>query len=170
MSLSLSLSLNLSHSLHSTEEVFRPYSNSYLFILKIAKYFRKQPFDLSSRPEKPELFATSRNFFYEGVLSALMDELGFDTLASPTNSPVIGPERSSQSFFVFSTEFGMIFKMGQMGPGIGQNWSLVVLCSQAPILSDPDPWLCDYLFRSPFWSYLLAVLRPALVAFFSCLG
>jgi hypothetical protein len=44
----------------------------------------------------------------EGDLSALMDELGFDTLASPTNSPVIDPETSSQLFFVSSTEFGMI--------------------------------------------------------------
>ena len=31
---------------------------------------------------------------------------------SHTNSPVIGPESSSSSFFVFSTEFGMIFKLG----------------------------------------------------------
>ena len=48
----------------------------------------------------PELF--------EGDLSALMDELGFDTLASPTHSPVIDPETSSQLFFVSSMEFGMI--------------------------------------------------------------
>jgi hypothetical protein len=89
---------------------------------------------ISSRPEKPELFPTKWNIFYEGVLSALMDGLGFDTLASPTDSPVIGPESSSESFFVFSTEFGMILKMGQMrpgsgngtrDPGIGQNGRLV---------------------------------------------
>ena len=60
-------------------------------------------------------FRDKSELFYEGVLSALMDELGFDTLASPTNSPVIGPERSSQSFFVFSTEFGMTFKSGSFG-------------------------------------------------------
>jgi hypothetical protein len=46
---------------------------------------------------------------FEGDLIALMDELGFNTLTSPTNSPVIGPESSSQLFFVSSTEFGMIF-------------------------------------------------------------
>ena len=57
-----------------------------------------------------------------------MDELGFDTLARPTNSPVIGLESSSQLFFVSSTEFGMIFKMGL----------LVVLCYQSPILSLQD--------------------------------
>ena len=54
-------------------------------------------------------FRDKSELFYEGVLSALMDELGFDTLASPTNSPVICPERFFQSIFVFSTEFGMIF-------------------------------------------------------------
>ena len=46
---------------------------------------------------------------FEVDLSALMDELGFDALTSPTHSPVIGSENSSQSFFVSSTEFGMIF-------------------------------------------------------------
>ena len=59
---------------------------------------------------------------FEVDLSALMDELGFDALTSPTHSPVIGSENSSQSFFVSSTEFGMIFKVG----------ILVVLCYQAP--------------------------------------
>ena len=58
---------------------------------------------IPSRPEKPELFPTKWSVFYEGALSALMDELGFDTLAGPTNSPVIGPESSSESFFVLST-------------------------------------------------------------------
>ena len=65
----------------------------------------------------PELF--------EGDLSALMDELGFDTLASPTHSPVIDPETSSQLFFVSSMEFGMIINL--------------MLCHVSdPILSDPD--------------------------------
>jgi hypothetical protein len=59
---------------------------------------------------------------FEVDLSALMDELGFDALTSPTHSPVIDSENSSQSFFVSSTEFGMIFKVG----------ILFVLCYQAP--------------------------------------